>query len=111
MIISGIILAITLIVFALGQSPVFRVDRAGVAIIGGALTIATGVLSFNQAAQTIDYRTIVLLFSMMIVTASLRASGFFRLVGNYITTTIKSGNGLLFGVVMTSGVLSAFFYQ
>lgn len=109
MIISGIILAFTLIVFALGKSPVFRVDRAGVAIIGGALTIATGILSFNQAAQTIDYRTIVLLFSMMIVTASLRSSGFFRLVGNHIITTVKSGKGLLFGVIMTSGLLSAFF--
>lgn len=109
MIVSGIILALTLLVFALGKSPVFRVDRAGVAIIGGALTIATGVLSFNEAAQAIDYRTIVLLFSMMIVTASLKTSGFFRLVGNYIIRTIKTGKGLLFWIIMTSGLLSAFF--
>lgn len=109
MVISGIILMITLVVFAVGKSPLFRVDRAGVAIIGAALTVASGVLSFDQAARAIDYRTMVLLFSMMIVTASLKASGFFRLVGNYILKKIKTGKGLLFGIIMTSGLLSAFF--
>ena len=38
----------------------FRVDRAGIAIIGAALTIGTGIMSFDQAAQAVDYRTIVL---------------------------------------------------
>lgn len=109
MIISGTILATTLLIFALGKSPLFRIDRTGVAIIGGALTIATGVLTFNQAVHSIDYRTIILLFSMMIVSSNLRSSGFFRFMGNYMLATFVSGKSLLLGVIMVSGLLSAFF--
>ncbi|GAB6170634.1 hypothetical protein JCM15765_01120 [Paradesulfitobacterium aromaticivorans] len=46
----------SLLVFALGKSPVFRVDRAGAAIIGASLTIGTGVISFDQAAQSIEQK-------------------------------------------------------
>lgn len=109
MVISAIILTITLVVFALGKSPIFRVDRAGIAFIGGATIVATGILTFDQAVQTVDYRTILLLFSMMILTSYLKASGFFTLMGNYMMSRFKSGPGLLFGVIMVSGLLSAFF--
>ncbi|MDP4161392.1 MAG: anion transporter, partial [Bacillota bacterium] len=80
--IQALILLLTLLVFALGKSPVFRVDRAGAAIIGAVLTVSTGVISFDQAAQSVDYRTIILLFSMMIMAAYLNLSGFFQLAGN-----------------------------
>lgn len=109
MILSGVILAVTLLIFAFGKSPLFRVDRTGVAIIGGALTIATGVLTFDMAVKSIDYRTIVLLFSMMILSSNLKSSGFFRLVGNFMLNNFKTRKSLLFGVIVTSGVLSAFF--
>lgn len=109
MITSGIILTLTLLIFALGKSPLFRVDRTGIAIIGGALTIATGILTFDQAVQSIDFRTMVLLFSMMIVSSNLNSSGFFRVIGNYMIKTFKTGDSLLMGVIMASGLLSAFF--
>jgi Na+/H+ antiporter NhaD/arsenite permease-like protein len=109
MIISAIILGIALLVFAVGKSPVFRVDRAGVAIIGATFIIATGVLSFDQATGTIDFRTIVLLFAMMIVTANLKLAGFFQLIGNILLKNGKSQKKLLFIIIMTTGLLSAFF--
>lgn len=106
---AGVTLLGTFLVFALGKSPVFRIDRAGAAIIAASLTVATGVLTFDQATRTVDYRTIVLLFSMMIVAASLRISGFFQILGNYLLTLVKTPKQLLLAVVLTSGVLSAFF--
>lgn len=108
-IISAIVLGITLLVFTLGKSPVFRVDRAGVAIIGATAVIAAGILTFNQATQSIDFRTIVLLFSMMIVTANLKLAGFFQLIGNMLLKNTKSQKQLLFIVIMITGLLSAFF--
>jgi Na+/H+ antiporter NhaD/arsenite permease-like protein len=108
-IISAIILVITLVVFTLGKSPLFRIDRAGVAIIGATAVIATGILTFDQATQTIDFRTIVLLFSMMIVTANLKLAGFFQLIGNFMLKYGKSRKLLLFIVILASGFLSAFF--
>ena len=38
--VAGLILLATLIVFTLGKSPVFRVDRAGMSIIGASLMTA-----------------------------------------------------------------------
>lgn len=98
-----------MLVFALGKSPVFRVDRAGIAIIGAALTVGTGVMSFDQAVQAVDYRTIVLLFSMMIITSYLNMSGFFQLAGNQFLNRLHSKNQLMFMVILITGILSAFF--
>lgn len=109
MVVAGIILAFTLLVFTLGKSPLFRVDRAGAAIIGAAVTIALGVLSFDQATRAVDYRTLALLFSMMIITANLRLSGFFQVVGNFLLRRVRTRRQLLLATVLASGVLSAFF--
>jgi hypothetical protein len=53
----------------LGRLPVFRVDRTGVAIIGGALMVLTGMLPWNDAVLAVDAQTLVLLFGMMVVAA------------------------------------------
>lgn len=87
----------------------FRVDRAGAAIIGAALTIVTGAISFDQAAQAVDYRTIVLLFSMMIMAAYLNLSGFFQLAGNLFLHRLRTKKQLLLMVIVTTGIFSAFF--
>src|SRR5947209_12391349 len=64
----------------LGRVPPFRVDRTGVAIIGATLMVVSGALPWPDAVAAVDAPTLVLLFGMMIVTAYLRLSGFFRLV-------------------------------
>jgi Na+/H+ antiporter NhaD/arsenite permease-like protein len=109
MIIAATVLVVTLVVFTLGKSPVFRIDRAGVAIIGATCIIATGILSFDQATHAVDYRTIVLLFSMMIVTANLKLAGFFHRIGNTLLKKEQSQKRLLLIVIFISGLLSAFF--
>jgi len=65
---------------ALGRLPFLRVDRTGVAIIGGALVVVSRLLPWDRAVAAVDAHTLVLLFGMMIVAAYLRLSGFFRLV-------------------------------
>ncbi len=107
-IVSALILIVTLLIFTVGKSPFFRVDRAGVAIIGASLTVATGI-TFEQAVLAVDYRTIVLLFSMMIITSYLNLSGLFQLVGNYFMRRMQTKKQLLFVVILSSGILSAFF--
>jgi Na+/H+ antiporter NhaD and related arsenite permeases len=109
LLIQAVILLLALFVFAVGKSPLFRVDRAGAAIIGASLTIATGVIGFDQAAQAVDYRTIVLLFSMMIMASYLNLSGFFQLAGNLFLNRLRTKKQLLIMVIITSGIFSAFF--
>src|SRR5436190_1329622 len=93
----------------LGRVPPFRVDRTGVAIIGAAAMVASGALPWADAVASVDAATLVLLFGMMIVTAYLRLSGFFRLVMTWALRRARTPLGLLAVVVVASGGLSAFF--
>lgn len=104
---SGIILAAVLLIFTLGKSPFFRVDRAGAAIIGAIATIGSGVLSFQEAMMAIDYKTIVILFFMMILVANLKLAGFFELVGTWLVRAAADKRRLLLAVILLSGSLSA----
>ena len=94
---------------ALGRLPLFRVDRTGVAIIGGALVVVSGVVSWDRAVAAVDARTLVLLFGMMIVAAYLRLSGFFRLVTYAAVRRAHTPVGLLALIILAAGVLSALF--
>jgi Na+/H+ antiporter NhaD/arsenite permease-like protein len=94
---------------AVGHLPGFRVDRTGVAIIGAAAMVVSGVLPWHKAVATVDANTLVLLFGMMIVAAYLRLSGFFNLVTHWAIRRAGTPVGLLAVVVAASGVLSALF--
>jgi len=94
---------------ALGRLPFFRVDRTGVAIIGGALVVVTGVLPWEKAVAAVDAHTLVLLFGMMIVAAYLRLSGFFRLVTYAAVRRAHTPVGLLALIIVAAGLLSALF--
>ena len=104
---AGLLTLFVLIIFSLGRSPVFRVDRAGAAVIAAALMVDFGALTFQQAIQSIDFRTIVILFFMMIVLANLKVAGFFELIGSYVLKKVATEKQLLFAVIFASGVLSA----
>jgi Na+/H+ antiporter NhaD/arsenite permease-like protein len=65
-------------VFALGKFPWMKIDRPGAAIIGAVLMVAFRLVGGAEALQSIDFPTIVLLFSMMVVVANLRLGGFFE---------------------------------
>jgi Na+/H+ antiporter NhaD/arsenite permease-like protein len=103
------IFAATYLALALGRIPGLRVDRTGVAIIGASLMIAANALTLRQAYAAIDFETIALLFGMMIVVANLRLSGFFALLAAWVVDHAHRPLTLLGGIVLVSGVLSAFF--
>jgi Na+/H+ antiporter NhaD/arsenite permease-like protein len=102
------IFAATYVIVALGKVPVYRIDRAGAALLGGSLMVGAGVLSLDEAYRAVDLNTITLLLGMMIVVANLRVSGFFHLVNGLIATHVRHPLALLAAVVLASGVLSAF---
>jgi Na+/H+ antiporter NhaD/arsenite permease-like protein len=93
---------------AVGKIPVYRIDRADAALLGGSLMVGVGVLSVEEAYAAIDFDTITLLLGMMIVVANLRVSGFFRLVNGWVAINIRHPLTLLVAIVLTSGLLSAF---
>jgi Na+/H+ antiporter NhaD/arsenite permease-like protein len=94
-------------VFALGKFPWMKIDRPGAAIIGAVLMVAFRIVGAQEALQSIDFATIVLLFSMMVVVANLRLGGFFERIAEWIVERLQPQH-LLPTVIFTCGVLSAF---
>lgn len=95
------------LVFAVGRFPGTRIDRPAAAVIGAALMFAFRVLTPDRGLRSIDYTTIVLLFSMMVIVAGLHLAGFFEWVTDVVIAHVRPGL-LLPVVIFTSGVLSAF---
>ena len=108
MLIAILIFVATYAFIAVGEIPGLRIDRTGAALIGASLMIAFGVVSLPEAYRAIDFDTILLLLSMMILVAYLRLSGFFQLVSKWVGEHARSGIALLTAVVFVTGLLSAF---
>jgi Na+/H+ antiporter NhaD/arsenite permease-like protein len=95
------------LVFAIGRFPGTRINRTAMAIIGAALMFAFRFITPEQGLRSIDFSTIVLLFSMMLIVASLHLGGFFEWVTRLVIGHITPRH-LLPSVIFTSGILSAF---
>lgn len=106
---AALIFAGTYAVLAFGRLPFLHLDRTGAAVVGGILMIVAGVVPLDEAYRAIDYRTILLLFGMMILIASLRHARFFATIARFVVTRVTHPALLLVAVVFTSGLLSALF--
>ncbi|QKQ77175.1 anion transporter [Nostoc sp. TCL240-02] len=104
-----LVIIITYIGLGLGYLPGLRMNRATIAIVGAAFLMALGVLDLPAAWGAIDYKTLIFLFGMMIISANLAASGFFQLALDYTIRRIHSPFGLLVVLTFGSGILSALF--
>ncbi len=102
------IFGLTYLGLAVGKVPGLRIDRAGIALVGAAAMLASGVLTMRDAAKAIDYETIVLLFALMVVVANLRMAGFFAVATDRIAGRFSGPFSLLGVTIALSGVLSAF---
>ena len=96
------------VVFALGKFPGLKIDRTGAAIIGAVGMVAFRVVRPGEALHFIDFSTIVLLFSMMLIVGNLHLVGFFEWNAEAVLRRLKP-HQLLPAVVFTCGFLSAFF--
>ncbi len=89
-------------VFALGKFPGMKIDRPGAAIIGAVLMVAFRIVGAQEALQSVDFATIVLLFSMMLIVANLRLGGFFERIAEWIVERLQPHH-LLPTVIFTCG--------
>ena len=105
---AGIIFAGSYLALAIGRVPGLRIDRAGIALVGAGLMVASGALPLEDAYKAIDLDTLTLLMGVMIVVASLRLSGVFAVATAWVMERAKGPMILLCAVVATSGVFSAF---
>jgi Na+/H+ antiporter NhaD/arsenite permease-like protein len=106
---TGIFLA-TYIGLGVGRLPGLRTDRAGIAVVGAALMMITGVLPLAQAVQpdSISYETLILLFGMMVVVGVLRLAGLFDRIAHRALDHIRGPHGMLAATIGLTGLASAF---
>jgi Na+/H+ antiporter NhaD/arsenite permease-like protein len=96
------------VVFALGKFPGLKIDRTGAAIVGAVGMVAFRIVRAQDALHYIDFKTVVLLFSMMLIVGNLHLVGFFEWNAEAVLRRLKPKH-LLPAVVFTCGLLSAFF--
>jgi Na+/H+ antiporter NhaD/arsenite permease-like protein len=105
---AGVIFVGSYLALAIGRIPGLSIDRAGIALVGAGLMVASGALPLADAYTAINLDTVTLLLGMMIVVANLRLSGFFAVVNTWAMAHARRPLILLGAVVMISGVFSAF---
>ena len=105
---AAVIFAASYVALAAGGVPGLAIDRAGVALVGASLMVASGALPLHEAYQAVDLDTLTLLLGMMILVANLRLSGFFAIAGSWVMRRARRPLTLLVAVIAIAGVFSAF---
>src|SRR5258705_6056826 len=105
---AGVIFVGSYLALAVGRIPGLSIDRAGIALVGAGLMVASGALPLEDAYKAIDFDTITLLLGVMIIVANLRLSGFFAVANAWVMAHARRPLILLDAVVATSGRFSAF---
>ena len=103
------IVTLTFIGIAIGRYPIIKSNRTTIALMGVALLILFSQVRFEELPSYVNFDTIMLLFSMMIINANLKLAGFFTLAGQALARTARTPRVFLAYEIVLSGVLSAIF--
>jgi Na+/H+ antiporter NhaD/arsenite permease-like protein len=106
-IIAAVIFFITYIGIALGSIPWLAIDRTGIALLGAIAMLTTGTLSESEAFRAINVPTILLLYSLMVLSAQFTLGGFYTRVAASIVKFVTKPESFLLAVIFSSAILSA----
>lgn len=101
------IFVLVYVAMGVGHLPFFRLDRTGAALVGAMLLMALGLISAPDAWAAIDYRTIGLLFGLMVISAAFGVAGFYDFAAAKVGALSVGPKALLAVIIAVSGVLSA----
>ncbi|PZQ96971.1 MAG: transporter [Cereibacter sphaeroides] len=102
-----LIFLLVYVAMAFGTLPGFKVDRTGAAVAGAMTMIAVGSIGPQQSWNAIDYKSVGMLFGLMVVSAAFIVSGFYAHVAKWVVTLKVSPPMLLAILIAVSGTLSA----
>jgi len=104
---ATVIFALTYIGMALGRVPGLKIDRSGIALIAAVILVATGEVPAEQLAKAIHFPTLLLMGGLMILSARVRAAGFYEVAATWIARQAGQPLRLLALTVVFGGALSA----
>jgi Na+/H+ antiporter NhaD/arsenite permease-like protein len=88
--------------------PKVNIDRPSAAFFGAVAMVIFGVLTFDEAIESVDFNTITLLLGMMVIITTLKLDGFFALIAQKTIAYSGTQFRLLVIIVFVTGFSSAF---
>ncbi len=104
-----VIFVVSYLAIAFPRLPGLRLTRPAAALAGAAAMVTIGGLPLRDAYAALDFDVLTFLLGVLIVAAYLEVGGFFEWAASHVVARARSARGLLGGVVLTTGLLSAFF--
>ncbi len=97
--------------FLIAVQPVrfLHLNRPAASLLGAVAMVVLGGLPLAEAYAAIDLDVLVFLLGLMILVGYLEEGGFFEVAAEWLLERVTTPRRLLVGVVVGSGVLSAFF--
>lgn len=102
-----LIFMVTYAGMATGSIPGLSLDRNGIALLGAIAMTASGAVSIERAVDSIDVSTIMLLYSLMVISAQLRLGGFYTWTAGRISSLLEKPRLFLCVLMAVSAILSA----
>ncbi len=109
---TPLVVAIFLLVYLgmiLGGLPFLKVDRTGIALLGAIAMISLDAISLEDAVKSVHLPTMILLFSLMVLSAQMRMGGFYDWITTKVANLPLSPPGLLAALTLAVATLSAIF--
>ena len=101
------IFCLTYLGIALGRVPGLVIDRVGIALLGAIAMVTFGIVTTENAVRSIDLPTILLLYSLMIISAQLRLGGFYTWLAAKMLLLLAHPRRSLLALMAVSALLSA----
>ena len=105
------VLAIFLLTYlglAIGKVPGLKLNRVGIALLGAIAIMIVSGSSAKEAAASVNWPTIFLLFGFFVISAQLRLSGFYGWVAGCISRRLDAPARFLVFLIVVTAALSAF---
>ncbi|HJO94762.1 MAG TPA: SLC13 family permease [Victivallales bacterium] len=103
-----VIFIVTYIGVAIGSFWGLKLDRTGIVLLGSIALLAFGCLTLKEAVNSVNYKSILLLFALMVVSSQLQYAGFYHRVAHFISGFINKPSRFLLILMLSSGITSAF---
>ena len=89
------VVVLTFIGIAIGRYPIIKSNRTTISLMGVALLLVLGQVQFDELPGYLDFDTLILLFSMMIINANLKLAGFFSVAGRWLVRFARTPRSFL----------------
>jgi len=94
---------------AAGRWIFVKLDRVGIALLGGIAMLALGCIKLPQAVAAVNVESILLLFALMVIASQLHYAGFYGWLAEHVLESLTDKPAKFLAVLIAlSGILSAF---